>query len=252
MSLQGKKIVITRAAHQADELADMLLEAGAEPLLFPCIGVEPPKNPSILNNALRTIDRFDWLILTSSNTVIALEKHLSKLGKNSEIFDDLRVAAVGDQTAQAAIDLLGIRIDILPEQQNAEGLGAVLPDMTDAKVFLPQSAIAQDTMRDVLRNAGADVVAVDAYQTIPSSTGGVSVQDVRNADAVTFTSPSTVQGFAARCGGAVELPAVCIGPTTGDEALKAGFIRVHQPDADYSLRGLLTVLQDIFEKIAND
>ena len=139
MSLQGKKIVVTRAAHQADGLADMLADRGAEPLLFPCIGVEPPENPSILNNALRTIDRFDWLVLTSSNTVIALEKHLSKLGKEREIFDGLKVAAVGEQTAQTAADLLGITVDVLPdEQQSAEGLAAVLPNMEGLKVFLPR------------------------------------------------------------------------------------------------------------------
>lgn len=252
MSLKDKQIIVTRAAHQSEELVDLLKAEGAEPLLFPCIDVEPPENLSILNNTLRTIGHFDWLILTSQNTVLALKKYLQQTGREKTAFAELQIAAVGERTAQAAQEHLSLNADIVPEQQSAEGLAAALPDLHGSKVLLPQSAIAGEEMLASLREKGADVVPIEVYRTVPAKTGGVSIQAVRDADAVTFTSPSTVRGFIMRCDGQVRLPAVCIGPTTGDEALRSGFVRVHQPETDYSLEGMLAVLSDVFERVSDD
>ncbi len=60
--MQGKGIVVTRAVHQAGDLADLLREAGAEPLLYPCIAIQPPDEPSALDEALRDAasGAFDW------------------------------------------------------------------------------------------------------------------------------------------------------------------------------------------------
>ena len=53
-TLVGKRVVITRAPHQADELAALLRERGAEALLYPCIDIAPPEDSAALDAALHT------------------------------------------------------------------------------------------------------------------------------------------------------------------------------------------------------
>ncbi|MEM6283227.1 MAG: uroporphyrinogen-III synthase [Chloroflexota bacterium] len=241
MSLADKRIVVTRAPHQADGLVDMLRQHGAEPLLFPCIDIAPPEDPGPLDSALQTIEQFDWLLLTSTNTVIALEQRLRVLSIDSARLAHLHVGAVGRKTAKTAASRLSVTVDVIPGKQTAEGLAAALPDIRGKRVFLPQSAIVRDVLRDMLASSGADVTAVDAYRTVMGS-GGVSVGVVKLADALTFTSPSAVRGFTERCG-VIDRPAVCIGPTTSAAATNAGFNRVIQPETDYSLAGMLEALE---------
>ncbi|MCX7671089.1 MAG: uroporphyrinogen-III synthase, partial [Anaerolineae bacterium] len=80
--LQGKRIAVTRAAHQAGELDDLLRRRGAEPLPYPCIAIAPPADTGPLDAALRELaaGAFDWLVLTSRNAVDVLADRLAALG----------------------------------------------------------------------------------------------------------------------------------------------------------------------------
>lgn len=252
MTLVDRQIVVTRAPHQAAKLADMLTAHGAKPLLFPCIDIAPPVDTAPLDDALQHLDRFDWLVLTSPNTVVALYQRSSQLNIAPSAFNHLRVAAVGKKTASFATNYLGINVDVVPDEQVAEGLAAALPNITQQRIFLPQSAIARAVLATLLAEAGAVVTRATAYHTI-TGTGGVSVTDVLSADAVTFTSPSTVDGFVNRVGHAFHLPAICIGSITGEAARTAGFTQVFEPDESYSLRGMLALLEAVFgEKVYDD
>lgn len=233
-----KRVVVTRAPHQAEKLADLLRARGFEPLLFPCIDIAPPENAAPLDEVLRHIAKFDWLIVTSANTVIALERRMEILRVSHNALRSLKVAAVGRKTAKSAEKRLGVKVDVLPDEQVAEGLADAMPDVRGQRIFLPQSEIARNVLTDLLTAAGAYVTYVVAYHTVTGK-GGVSVDVVRSADAVTFTSPSTVHGFVARCGGLIDLPALCIGPVTSKAAREVGFTHILEPDKDYSLEGML-------------
>ncbi len=77
-ALAGKRIVVTRAANQADELDDLLRSRGAEPLPYPCIAIAPPTDTGPLDAALRDLvaGEFTWLVLTSRNAVVVLAERL--------------------------------------------------------------------------------------------------------------------------------------------------------------------------------
>ncbi len=77
--LAGKRIVITRPPHQADVLANRLRELGAEPVLLPTITIQPPRDLAPLDDALRHVDHYDWLILTSANAVTTIVQRLTAL-----------------------------------------------------------------------------------------------------------------------------------------------------------------------------
>jgi len=72
--LNGLRIVVTRSAAQAEELARPLRERGATPILLPVIGIVPPEDPSALAKAISHIDSYDWIVFSSVNGVKALGK----------------------------------------------------------------------------------------------------------------------------------------------------------------------------------
>ncbi|TVR18719.1 MAG: uroporphyrinogen-III synthase [Anaerolineaceae bacterium] len=232
--LRGKRVVVTRAAHQAGELADKLRERGATPLLYPCIAIVP-----LLNDNLPDLSAFDWLVVTSSNTVEALRGQLDFAG-----YAALKIAAVGTSTAAALRDAFAVAVDFIPDVQTGEHLAETLPLQRDERVLVPGSAIAKPDLTRILTGRGADVTAVSVYQTIVG-TGGEAIPAMLQAgevDALTFTSSSTVTHFVGRVGTVPDVPAVCIGTVTAQTAIDAGFKRVIVPET-YTLDGLIAVME---------
>ena len=82
--LAGKRILITRARHQAGRLAEALEELGAEVLRLPTIEIIPPETYAHLDAVLEVISGFDWLIVTSANGAAALADRMRFLGIRAE------------------------------------------------------------------------------------------------------------------------------------------------------------------------
>ncbi len=222
--LAGKRILITRARHQAGRLAEALEEQGAEVLRLPTIEIVPPESYAHLDAVLEVIGGFDWLIVTSANGVAALEDRLRFLSIPRVRLQHLQIAAIGPATANA-LGRVGLKVSAMPEAYVAEAVVALLKEKVRGKhVLLVRPAVARDVIPEELRKGGADVHVVEAYRTvIPSD----SIEQVRGLfgegkplpDAVTFTSSSTVNNFVALLVAArIELPlglrAVSIGPVT--------------------------------------
>lgn len=248
--LHGRCIVVTRAPHQAGELVTLLAAQGAESVLYPCIDVQPPQDTTQLDAALRSPGQYHWLVLTSSNTVIALVRRMTALHLDVR-WCDVRIAAVGQATAQAAEHYLNVRVDLIPEVQTAAALARTLNLTAGERVLLPQSAIARPVLADALRATGVIVDAITAYETVLGSGGNDLPALLRQGrvDAVTFTSPSTVMNCVQRLGDVsaiAAVPAACIGPVTADAACAAQFRQIIAPEADYSLAGLVAALGHYF------
>ncbi len=116
---------MTRAAHQAGKLSEGLRALGAEPVEVPVLEIQPPLDFAPLDRALRSLDSYDWLILTSANTVRALVDRAAALGSQFCHFATLKVAAVGEATATAARNA-GFAVALVPETYVAEALVEVL------------------------------------------------------------------------------------------------------------------------------
>lgn len=251
--LSGKRIVVTRAPGQAAEMMVLLQEYGAEPLLYPCIDIKSPADLTQLDAALRkaAAGQFDWLVVTSANTVTIIAQRLAALGLS---LSDVMVAAVGPRTAEAIEDQLQLDVNIIAEKHVAEGLAAQLQSIAGSKVFLPQSEIARPVLADSLRAAGAQVTAVDAYRTVMGQ-GGDDVPAMlaqRQVDAVTFTSSSTVRHFLARLesdgGHRQDLEGLClaaIGPITA-RTMEENALPVSVVPRDYTLPALVKALAAYF------
>lgn len=254
--LAGKRIVNTRAIHQAETLNVLLRQRDAIPLDYPCITVTPPDDPALLDAALFDLKagNYEWLVLTSANTVFAIAERLAVLGLtlNGGRF---QTAAIGPATADAIQQNLGISIADFPAEYVAESLANHLPLKVGERVLLPESALARPTLAENLTARGASVTVVMAYQTV-CGTGGANIAYLLTqgqVDMLTFTSSSTVTYFVERLqneGGRLEMalavPAACIGPKTAATAQAYGFSLVDVPD-EHTLVGLVVMLERYFE-----
>ncbi len=231
LPLAGRRVLVTRALHQAGKLSDGLRALGAEPVEVPVLEIVAPESYAPLDDALRNLDRYDWLILTSSNTLHAVSARCAQLGMNPANAKGLKVAAVGSATAEAARHD-GFRVAVVPESYIAESLVDSLRDQVAGKrVLLARAAVARDVIPDALRAAGAVVDVVEAYRNMMPET---APEQLRRAvagglDAATFTSSSSVTHLAeaARDAGIAwplaGIPAVSIGPITSQTLRELGW-----------------------------
>jgi uroporphyrinogen III methyltransferase/synthase len=212
--LAGRRVVVTRARAQASGLADRLRELGADVVEAPTIAIAAAADGGrALAAALDRVHEFDWLVLTSPNGVAAtFDPHLPDV----RALAGVRVAAVGPGT----VDALAARrvvADLVPEQFVAEGLLAAFPMPPDGggTVLLAQAAAARDVLARGLAEMGWTVEVVEAYRSVPVAPDARTLARIGTADAVTFTSSSTVTNLCRALGDEPLPPVVAsIGPVT--------------------------------------
>lgn len=247
-----KRVVVTRAAHQAGELADLLRERGFIPVLYPCITIRPPEDAEPLTAMLTNFRDYDWLMLTSANAVHALAE-VARTADSPPDWGSVSIATVGEATAAAVRAELAADVAFVAPQSTAEALAESLPISAGARILLPQSEIASPDAQKRLRERGAVVTAITAYRTGCVSEGGEDVPGMLRVggriDALTFMSGSAARCFVARIApeSAYDLPAFCIGPSTLDAARVCGFRAVYMPAHDFSAGGLVARLVEYFE-----
>src|SRR5580765_5049036 len=164
-TLCGWRILTTRASRQSGGLARPLREMGAEVVEIPTIEIKPPTSYKALDTALKNIDKYDWLILTSVNGVEALFSRLKKLRIAPAKLAHLQVAAIGPAT-QREIEKHGLKVVVTPEKYVAESVVDALKDRTQCKrVLLVRAKVARDVLPNELKKAGAKVDVAEAYET---------------------------------------------------------------------------------------
>ena len=230
-TLAGRRIVVTRSPEQSAELARRLEELGAEVLLLPMVRfTEPPAaQTSELDQAIRVLPEFDWLLFTSANAVRFFLARCRLLGCWPQ--PPLRIAVIGPAT-QDALEAEGLQAAIAPREFRGLALAAEIEsEVAGRRILMPRSDQAGEELSMILRAAGAIVTDVVAYSTAqPDSPGGPAFEALvrGQADAITFFSPSAFRHFAdsfgrealRRLNARVALAAV--GPVTAAAIREAG------------------------------
>ena len=231
LPLAGRSVLVTRAAHQAGKLSEGLSALGAVPVEVPVLEIRPPESFEPLDTALRQLDSYDWLILTSANAVRALAERAAALGSQLAQPARLKVAAIGEATA-AAVHKVGLQPDFIPDFYVAESLvEGLLARAAGQRILLARAAVARDVIPEALRAAGAEVEVVDAYRNVLPEAAPEQLRRavVGGLDAVTFTSSSSATHLAeaARAAGVAwpfaGVSAVSIGGITSQTLRELGW-----------------------------
>jgi len=245
--LAGKKIAITRPRSAGGPLRRLLSAAGATPISFPMIRVVDPPSTEALDDALRHLDRYQWTVFTSAHGVRFVWRRLAALGLDTRSLGSCRVAAVGPATAHA-LRRRGVVADLVPQTYAGEALvNAVIATMTSpGRILCPRSDIAPRDLPERLRQKGAVVDEVIAYQTEDAKPSEAALNLVREGvEAIVFCSPSAIRRFVALGLQPGNAAVACIGPTTAAAARESGM----RPDVvaqEHTADGLVAALEECF------
>jgi uroporphyrinogen III methyltransferase/synthase len=199
--LKNKTVLVTRAAGQSSQFSTMLQQQGAMVLEMPAIEITPPSSWQALDQAIAEIEQFDWLILTSTNGVDYFFERLSALNRLLEQLDGVKIAVVGQKTAER-LRQRGRQPDFIPPDFVADSLVEHFPErerLSSLKLLFPRVETGgREILVKELTAQGANVVEVPAYQ---SSCVKVMPLEIATAlqqgqvDIITFASSKTVSCF---------------------------------------------------------
>lgn len=227
-------------------------------MVFPTIEILPPHSYQPLDEAICEIQSYHWIFFTSVNGVRSFLARLRHLGRDHRVIGGIKIAAIGPETAKA-VESMSLQVDVIPGEYRAEAILKELDpgEMFGKRVLIPRAAEARNVLPETLRQWGATVDVVAAYQTVPARNNVPWLRGLlleRKIDVVTFTSSSTAIHFAALFEKAdlVELlshtAVACIGPVTRETVETMG-IGVDVVPQDYTILGLTRAIAEYFNKL---
>lgn len=232
--LVGRSVVITRMKEQSAALAEPLEALGAEVLAMPVLGIADPPEPEKLEEAVRRLASYDWVLLTSTNAVDRFLARVASIDGAAQALAGVKLAAIGRGTADH-MRASGVEPDLMPEAARGEGLAVALAEQgvgAGTRVLLPRALKAREVLPEALRELGADVDVVPAYQSVAVPADAAVLAQLRDGtvDCVTFTSGAIAEAFfsAVREAGmdpeAVlgDVAVASIGPVTTDALVALG------------------------------
>ncbi|MFR3054861.1 MAG: uroporphyrinogen-III C-methyltransferase [Eggerthella lenta] len=190
-----------RPRAQASGLTERLRALGASVIELPVISIAAPSSFSGVDSCIERLAGYRFVVFTSANGVKAFFERLVLAGLDARALACARIAAIGPATA-AELAERGIVADLVPGEFRAEAVADLLIEagLTDGDwVLVPRALEARDVLPRMLRACGARVDVVPVYRTVPPSRASaepaLASLIAGEADAVTFTSSSTVRNF---------------------------------------------------------
>lgn len=240
--IAGRRILVTRAAEDAERWADRLRRLGAFPILLPCLDIITIANAEIERGLRAALAEASWLVLSARRAVEAVARLAGPV-----LPPAVRVAVVGPSTARAAAEWLG-RVDLVATESSARGLARALlarldgNDHAAAHVVVAGAANGRTDVEVALAAAGIRVVRVDLYATVAAAPAPRKLDlAAEGIDAVLLASPTAAEGLVNRALVPPHVHVITIGPTTSAAAAAVGLTvraEARRPD----LAGMLEAL----------
>jgi len=252
--LFGKRILVTRPEERTGKLSQLLRERGATPVEMPVIKILPPERRAELDQAIRSLKSYGWIIFTSVNAVEMFLGRLDALKRDARWLGDIKIGAIGPATAKS-LEMHGVRPDYMPDVYTSHGFltGLDKKAIAGQKVLLPRADIAGNELTDGLIALGAQVYQVTAYRTVAvkdADSPGKRMLLKGEIGVITFTSASTVNNLVAVLGRDWEAikkaKLACIGPNTAAALAQKGL----KPDIvarEHTIQGLAEAIERYFE-----
>lgn len=247
--LYDKTVLVTRSRDQASQLSQLLTDLGARALEAPTIEIREPEDYRPLDDALRRLSGYGWIVFTSANGAEAVWRRLKVLGLDARALAGVQIAAIGPATA-LVLETHGIAADLVPQQYLSQAVAEALAQrgLLGARVLLPRTDLAGEDLAGALAQHGAQVDQVVAYRTVQAPAlepETLALLRQGKVDIVTFTSSSTVKHLVALLQGETALlehsTIACIGPVTAKTARELG-LRVDIVAQEHTVPGLVAAM----------
>lgn len=189
-------VAITRPIDRAKKACEIVEELGGEAFLAPTLDLKPVNTESLKELVARK-DELDWIVFTSPTTIVSLNKFYPGFIESL----DCKLAVIGNKTGKLA-EKQGVEVDLMPDDFTAEGLVEEFSKcgITGQTIGIPRTASARSTLPEGLEELGNTVILAEAYKSLfPMDDEKVKelISKIENneIDAITFTSPLTVENF---------------------------------------------------------
>jgi uroporphyrinogen III methyltransferase / synthase len=207
--LNGIRVLVTRASHQAGELSSRLRDVGAEVIEMPLIEIAPPLSWDELDQAIRKFETYDWIFFASKNSARSLTDRAAHIAMHEAVSKALRagkprIAVIGKATADY-VEERGAKVDFMPDKFVAEALVENFPNYPNLgglKILWPRTDLGRDYILEKFQEAGANISVVQAYRTVmPKDVEAIAgrlgeLLRLRKLDVITLTSGQTARNFA--------------------------------------------------------
>lgn len=254
LPLFGKRVVMTRPRGQSESFRQMLIERGAQPVDLPCIEICDPPSWEPLDRAIRRLDEFNFLLVTSVNGARNFMARLEACGFDSRHLGGVVIGAIGPATA-AELARYGIRADFVPREYRAEGLIEELSrrDINGKAFLIPRARVARDLVPRALEKGGARVEVIEAYYAAAPDYRPDHLEALLSPapHVIAFTSSSTAANFyklpftAELRQRLADAAVASIGPVTS-ATLRGLGIEVGIEARESTVAGLVAALEDYY------
>ena len=196
--LFGKSIMVTRSRSQNSKLVERIMDLGGNPIEIPTIKIEKVQDNKELENEIKNLKDYTYLVLTSKNGVDIFFDKLDEMGLDCRALANIKVCSIGATTSKAIIRR-GIKPDIQPEKAVGESLYDELKDIVskEDKILIPRAKNAREFLVKKL-NEISNVTEVVTYESVMDDSKkeeAINALEEGNLDYITFASSSTVTNF---------------------------------------------------------
>lgn len=197
--LFGQRILLTGRDSSEYEKLEIL---GAEIIEFPTIEILPPESWDDLDNSLRELYKYHWLVFTSKVAVKYFIERLLERERDIRDLKGIKICAVGTKTAEE-LKRYGLRVDLLPEEFNAEGVVEAFKslykeDLRDIRFLFPRAENAREVIPEKIKALGGHVDAPVTYRSRKPETHAKRIKRFLKEGRITvavFTSSATFKNF---------------------------------------------------------
>ena len=195
--LAGKTIVVTRPAHQADALCELISAHGGAVLRFPVLEIAEPKNPPLPVQVQALLADARLVIFVSPN---AVDYGMKVIDSSGGLPDSVKVAAIGQGTSKK-LALRGRPADVFPSKRfDSEALLAMdeLTSVSGQRIVIFRGVGGREHLADTLRQRGAQVDYIECYQRILPNNDTTELSSAlakKSIDAVVVTSNEGLQNL---------------------------------------------------------
>lgn len=255
-SLKGKRLLVTRPAHQADGCCHLIQSLGGEAIAFPLLEITPlaDNDPSFhqAKAHILDLDLYDQIIFVSPNA--------ARIG--ASLIDDYwpqppvrqRIHAIGNKTADILTDY-GLDAERNALGYDSESLlkSAALAEVNEQRILILRGVGGRALLADTLTARGASVSYADLYQRqAPAYNNEIKKQHLFNSlpDVILITSGEALHNMVKMAQGVqsntntlavFSVPIVVPSKRIAEHACRLGFKRIitsNGPDDERMIQAL--------------